>query len=262
MVKSAASIGRQPTLVRSVDRALDILERLASVPDGLPLVGLAQSLEINTSTCHHLLATMALRGYVMQDPVTRYYLLGNQVFRLQNLRGSNIDLLTEARPILQELNRATGEAVHLAVMQARELVTLAKLESLHAVRVDSGSIGKSDAAHATATGKALLAFMEEETVGQILREKGLHAFTDRTITRVEDLMAELASVREQGYAVDDEEFQPGVYCVGAPVRNYKGHVVASISCSLPTIRFGQMDIPHLTTVAANEISQRLGYGTS
>lgn len=259
VVQEAEVIERRPTLVQSVDRALDILECLSSAPDGLPLVGLAHATEINVSTCHHLLATMARRGYIMQDPISRYYLLGNEVLHLQMCRGANLNLLTEARPVLQALNRSTGEAVHLAVMQARELATLVKLESLHAVRVDSGLVGKSNAAHATATGKSILAFLGSDIVNAIIREKGLRAFTERTITDLAALEQELALVRERGYAIDDEEFQPGVYCVGAPIRNYTGEVVASISCSLPVSRLGQQEIVEQTLAAAMRLSDRLAY---
>lgn len=258
----AAPLVRSGT-IQSVDRALDILEALARAQEALPLVTLAGEVGLNPSTCHHLLATLAQRGYVVQEPRTRYYCLGNQVLQLQHARVQQIDLASLVGPILRELNRSTGEAVHLAVLQARELVTVAKLESLHPIKVDNGFVGKSNAAHATATGKAILAYLPEVELDEMIAARGLHPFTRRTITDPGVLMAELERVRQSGYAVDDEEFQPGVICVGAPVRNHAGQVVASISISAPQMRLTSQDgVDHLArqaVAAAGQISAQLGY---
>lgn len=245
--------------IQSVERALDLLETLSEEPDGLSLMELSVRTGLHVSTCHHLLATLFNRGYVIQDPRTKFYMLGNRVLHLQTGRSHHIDLVKEARPILRDLNQDTRETVHLAVLEANDLVTLTKLEALHAVKVDNGFVGKSDAAHATATGKAILAFLSETQVVEIIHAKKMKAFTERTITDPRSLLEELKRVRELGYAIDNEEFQPGVYCVGAPVRNHVGKVVASISCSVPLMRLASARLIEPTRMAADRLSERLGY---
>lgn len=251
------------TTIQSVERALDLMEALGNAPDGMPLGQLSAQTGLHFSTCHHLLATLVLRGYVNQDPRTKHYLLGNQVLRLQHARVQQINLVTLANPFLRELNQATGEAVHLAVLQARELVTVAKLESQHAIKVDNGFVGKSNAAHATATGKAILAYLADGELAAIIDSKGLPQFTRRTITSVSALKEELERVRQLGYSTDDEEFQLGVFCVGAPVWDHTSQVLASISCSAPQMRVANQEaidrLIRLTRSIADRLSKELGF---
>lgn len=232
-VKEAA---RPATIIKSVTRALDILEALSQSGGNLPLSDLSARTGLNASTCHHLIATLAARGYVTQNPETRSYALGNKIFDLSEARARQFDILDIAMPAIRDLNRRTGEAVHLAMIQARELVTVAKLDSLHAIRVDSGFAGKSNATHATASGKAILAWLPEAEQQAIFDSKGMTAFTEHTITEADHLQAELALVRRHGYAKDVEEFQPGVICYGAAIRNHTGGVIASVSGSMPEMR--------------------------
>jgi DNA-binding IclR family transcriptional regulator len=248
--------------IQSVDRALDILEMLAQSRRGLALMELSARTGLNFSTCHHLLATMAKRGYVSQDKRTKHYFLGNKIFYLSEARTQQLDLLTVAKPALEELNRRTGEAVHLAIIEGGELVTLTKLDSLHAVKVDSGYVGKSKAAHATATGKAILAFLPEPSLYEVLACNGLQRFTEKTICSVEALKREFETVKELGYSQDHEEFQPGVICFGAPIRNRGGEVVASVSVSLPTMRASDAALASLRDLirrCADAISRQLGH---
>ncbi|WP_142848643.1 IclR family transcriptional regulator [Telmatospirillum sp. J64-1] len=257
---------RQPNKgIQSVDRALDILEALASSRNAVALTELAAKTGLNFSTCHHLLATLARRGYATQEPETRRYLLGNRVFELAEGRSRQLHLVTFAMPALEELNRVTSESVHLAVIEAFDLVTLAKLPSLHAVKVDSDVMGKSKAAHATATGKAILAHMSENVLAELLARHGLQRFTDHTICSVEELKRELAKVREQGWSEDWEEFQPGVVCIGAPIYDRTGKVVASVSSSTPTMRATDEALARTRSKVAEcaaTISRQLGWANA
>ena len=160
---SAATAWRKKTItvIQSVDRAIDLLEALSHSRTSPTLMELSERTGLNPSTCHHLLATLAARGYVLKNPRTKEYSLGNKILELSDARARQFDLLGSALPKLESLNRETGEAVHLAVLQARELIPVVTLESLHAVKVDSGIVGKSNAAHATALGKAILAWLPE-----------------------------------------------------------------------------------------------------
>jgi IclR family acetate operon transcriptional repressor len=252
---------RTTTTIKSVDRALDLMEALSRATASLTLSELSAETGLNPSTCHHLVATLMARGYVGQNTRTREYALGNKIFELSDARARQFDLIEIAMPALRDLNRATSEAVHLAFIQAHELVTVAQLDSLHAVKVDSGFAGKSNAAHATASGKAILAWLPESEQHAIFEAKGMEAFTEHTITDVEALQAELALVRRHGYAQDREEFQPGVICIGAAIRNHTGGVIASISCSTPTMRAtddGLEALIELVRQTAETLSQEMG----
>lgn len=255
---------KRSNTVQSVDRALDILETLAAAKNGLPLSDLAARVNLNASTCHHLVQTLLQRSYVEQDAETKRYALGNRILHLQYGRTQQIDLAAQALPILRQLNETTGEAIHLATLQGMDLVTLLKLESLHPVRVDNSPVGKTNAAHATATGKAILAFLPEAYVSALVQEKGLRRFTERGVTNLAQLLSDLERVRRVGFAVDDEEFQPGVYCVGVPVRDHTGKVAASISVSMPVMRVTRdriEEISRLARQAALALSERVGYSS-
>lgn len=225
--------------IQSVERALALLELLAESPGGIRLNDISKALNLNVSTCHHLLSTMMSRGYVAQSGKDRAYFLGGKVTELSGARMRQFTLVDVAMPALRALNERTGETVHLAVLQGDELVTIATLDSRHAVRVVSGPGGKAEAIHATATGKAILAWLPESEADRILARTGLARFTDKTITDRDVLTEELRHVRRNGFAVDREEFQPGVVCLGAAIRDSAGAVIGSFSCSIPTLRAGK-----------------------
>ncbi len=222
--------------IQSVDRALDLIEVLARANGELALKEIAIQSGLNLSTCHHLISTLVKRGYVGQNPQGRSYFLGPKIVEVSNSRMGQFNLAEVAMPELRRLNQMTKESVHLAVLQGHDLTTLGKLESLHAVRVATDTGGKANAAHATATGKAILAWLPETEIARVVAEKGLTAFTESTITSLGDLVEELRHVRRNGFALDREEFQPGVICVGSAIRDVSGAVMGSISCSMPEMR--------------------------
>ncbi|MGE0846799.1 MAG: IclR family transcriptional regulator [Flavobacteriaceae bacterium] len=231
-----AAAARGPRTIQSVDRALDLLDILAEATGELPLNELAARAGLKASTCHHLLATLARRGYVGQVPRSRNYFLGPRITELSDSRIRQFSLVDIAMPELRRLNQETLESVHLAVMQGNALVTLAKLDSRLPIRVGSDDTGKTNAAHATATGKAILAWLPEAEIARVIANTGLHRFTDKTISTIAELMEELRLVRRNGFAVDNEEFQPGVVCIGAAIRDHAGAVIGSVSCSMPRMR--------------------------
>ncbi len=247
--------------VQSVERAFDILELLASAEREMQLREITEASGLNSSTCHHLVTTLVKRGYVGQNPRGRTYFISNKVLELSNSRLRQFDLLDVAMPELRNLNQATGESVHLAAMQGYDLTTLAKLDSTRPIRVGTDMAGKANAAHATATGKAILAWLPETEIARVIAEKGLTRFTGKTITGIAELMEDLRHVRRNGFASDKEEFQPDVTCIGAAIRDHAGAVIGSISCSMPTIR---AEGEHLASVinalrhATTKVSEVLG----
>jgi IclR family acetate operon transcriptional repressor len=220
--------------IQSVDRAMRLLEAIAEAGGECSLTELSQRTQLNISTCHHLLSTLVNRGYVAKVPVRRTYALGARILFLSNAC-LTVDLPARAAPLLAQINEKTGETVHLAVLQGDAMMKVAKRESRHPVRVDTGTLGKTDAAHATATGKAMLAWLPEDDMRRVLSH-GLTRFTPKTICEWPSLIEALRHVRRNGYAVDDEEYQPGVICIGAAIRDHNGAVVGAISASTPTMR--------------------------
>jgi IclR family acetate operon transcriptional repressor len=140
-----------------------------------------------------------------------------------------------AQPYIEAINRATGETVHLAALQGDAVVTLAVREARHAVRVETGRIGKMEAPHATSMGKAILAWLPEDEMRRIVGPT-MKRFTDNTITDFGALLESLRHVRRNGYALEREEFLPGVLCIGAAIRDQAGTVVGGISASMPLMR--------------------------
>jgi len=250
-------------VIQSVDRALDILEALAR-NGKMSLAELSLKTDLNASTCHHLVGTIGRRGYITQDADTRRYSLGSKIFQLSEARASQINLIELAMPFLARLNRKTGEAVHLVMIEGTELITVAKLGSLHAVKVDSAT-GRSDAPHATAAGKAILAWLPPMRIDEILDARGMERFTAETITSRRALIEELRLVRRYGYSEDREEFEPGVHCIGAAIRSHKGAVIGSISLSIPTMRVSADALARArkdVMATAHEITKELGSNTS
>lgn len=205
--RASTAPARPASTIEAVDRAFDLRETLSRSGGSLSLSALSAETGLNPSTCHHLLAALAARGYIGRNPRTREYRLGNKVFELSASRARQFDLIEVAMPWLRALNRDTGEAVHLAVVRARELVTLAQLDSLRAIKVDSGFAGKSSADHATASGKAILAWLAESELRAIVATKGMERFTANTIGGLETLKGALALVRRHGFADVQERWR-------------------------------------------------------
>jgi IclR family acetate operon transcriptional repressor len=220
--------------IQSVDRAMRLLEGIAEAGGETTLTELSQRTKLNISTCHHLLSTLVHRGYVAKVPVRRSYALGARILYLSNAC-LQVDLPARAAPFIEQINAKTGETVHLAVLQGDAMMKIAKRESRHPVRVDTGTLGKTDAPHATASGKAMLAWLPEDDMRRVLAN-GLTRYTPKTITEWPSLIEALRHVRRNGYALDDEEYQPGVICVGAAIRDHNGAVVGAISASTPAMR--------------------------
>jgi IclR family acetate operon transcriptional repressor len=220
--------------IQSVDRALFLLETIAEAGGEATLTDLATRTGLNISTCHHLLATLIKRGFAAKVQGRRLYALGARILYLGHAC-LQVDLPRRAHPYLEAVNKATGETVHLAGLQGDTVVTLAVREAHHAVRVDAGRMGKLEAPHATAVGKAMLAWLPEDEMRRILGND-MKRFTDNTITDFSDFVEALRVVRRNGYALDREEFLPGVICVGAAIRDQAGTVIGAISASTPSMR--------------------------
>ena len=247
MAKTDAQSSKEGRTIQSVTRALDILEVLSNSPGELALNEIASATGLNLSTCHHIILTLLTRGYVSQAQKGRGYALGSRVLELSSNRARQFSLVDLALPELRRLNDTTQENVHLAVIQGNDLAVLAELDSPRVVRVVTGGISHANAAHATAIGKAILAWLPEQEITRILDQKGQTKFTENTITKKNNLIEALRHVRRFGFALDEQEFLPGVISVGTALRDYSGTVLGSVGCTLPADR---ADEEHLDLVKA------------
>ncbi|QQO10937.1 IclR family transcriptional regulator [Breznakiella homolactica] len=248
--------------VQSVDRALEILEIIAGPGgDELGITDIAAKIGLNKSTVYGLVNTLVNREYLEQNPDTKRYRLGIKLFEMGSLVQRRIDVRAEAKPYCQELSEKYDSTVHLAAFYDFEIVYIDKVDSPDAV-VQYSQLGRRAPMYCTGVGKAILANIPESERELFYRNVELRSFTANTITTREDLEKELARIRERGYAVDDEEIQPGLRCVAAPIFDHLGRPSAAISVSKPLNRMNsqmQESIARDITGVAGQISRRIGY---
>jgi DNA-binding IclR family transcriptional regulator len=192
---------------------------------------------------------------------TGKYRLGLKLFELGTKAISQLDLRERARPSLERAVLETGETVHLCVYDDGEVVYLDKVEPARSVRLAS-SVGRRNPAYCTAVGKAIMAFLPEAQVEAAALKHGFRQLTRKTISNMLELKAALHDVRRLGYAVDNEENEEGVCCVGAPVWGFGKQPIAAISISGPTFRVSPDKIPVIAgsvIAAANALSKELGF---
>jgi IclR family acetate operon transcriptional repressor len=245
--------GSAPGGVQSVERALDLLELLAQASDWVSISELSAATGQPVGTVHRLLMTLIARGYAARDGQTRRYALGPAVRRLAgaDLQAPNWDVV--AAPFLRELVALSGETANLAALERDRAIYVAQAQSSRMVRMFT-ELGNRVPLHNTGCGKVLLAYQPDDVIRSIIAAAGLPARTQKTITDLDSLLAELQRIRQRGYAIDDEEEEEGVRCLAVPVRDPAGQVVAAMSISGPA---GRLDnarmrtlIPQLQRVSA------------
>jgi IclR family KDG regulon transcriptional repressor len=254
---------RSRYVVQSVSHGLDILENLTGPDDELGVTELAKRLGLHKNNIVRLLGTLEARGYVEQNRLTGNYRLGLKIFELGQSFVTHLQLVQEARPVLEKIVATCNESAYLAVLQNGDVVYLDGVETSQPVRV-TPRIGWRVKAYCTAVGKVQLAFTKPEELNHIYGSISLVSYTEKTITDMAMLKSHLSGVAEQGYAIDSEEFEHDVCCVGVPVRDYTREVVAGICISGPSSRITdqriESDLIEMMKEAGKELSHRLGYG--
>jgi DNA-binding IclR family transcriptional regulator len=248
--------------VGAVQRALNIVEFLAQRP-GLEasLADIAVGLELPKPTVHRLLANLEAFRLVATGPTPGTYRLGLRLLELGNAVADELQVARVARPHLVHLRDETGETTHLAMLDGENVLYLDRVECDRAVRMVS-PVGARLPAHCTALGKAMLAALDDADLAARFKGRKLTRLTDRSATDFADLTARLAHVRQSGYAVDDEEVEPGLRCIGAAVHDRAGAVVAAVSLSAPVDRLPHHrveDVARQVRRAADAVSAELGW---
>lgn len=255
-------------LVQTIERATKILDLVSQSSQGVSIRDLSDELKLPKGTVHRLLLSLAYFGYIKQDIKTKKYLLGLKLLELGNLIINQLDLRKLAEPLLKELVESTRETVHMVIIDNNEVVYIDKIEteqSTGGLKMSS-MVGARNPAHSSAVGKVLLSYYLDEEIDNFVKEKGLPPKTLRTITDPLQLKEQLITIRNQGYAIDDEENEAGIRCVAAPIFNDKGKAISAISLSGPAFRVTkkliQDSLKKEIIKTASEISKRLGFKTS
>ncbi len=249
-------------IIQAVSHALDLLEQFHDDVDELGVTELSKRLKLHKNNVFRLLATLESRGYIEQNKTTENYRLGLKALELGQTFIKQMGLLRQAKPILEKMVDECNETCYVAIFKEGHVVYLDMVETDMTVRVVS-RVGSRLPSYCTAAGKVYLSHMSEEEISEILPGEEYQAYTDTTIKTRTALRAELEQIAAQGYAIDNEELDPGVHCIAAPIRDYTRRIVGSISISGPNMRLGEERIAKelipLVLSASDELSTRLGY---
>ena len=248
-------------LVQSVDRTLTILEVLSDYNDGLGITEISSLVNLHKSTVHRLLSTLIYKGYVVQDEESSKYKITFKLFELGSKKVHKLDLLEISRPYTKMLMESVNEVVHLIIREETDIVYIDKVEANNTISMAS-RIGKRNPMYCTATGKAILAYLPEEEIREVWNKSKIVKLTKKTNTDFILFKKELQEVKKNGYAIDDEENEIGVKCVGAPIFDMNGDVVAAISVTGPVTRITDDKIDFISNEVmqcTNLISKEMGY---
>jgi IclR family KDG regulon transcriptional repressor len=237
----AKKTGKSIYLVPAVDKALQILALLRAEGREMNLAEISKATGSHKSSVQRLMTTLSYHGFVKRDEITKRYMLGIALAEYGRVALNNLDIRQLAKPHLQALVDYSGETAVLAILNDTKMVMIDKREPLSQIRA-SPFIGMRFPATATSNGKALLAWLPENRVSEIMQMEGLPALTKNSITKPAAYRAELEASRKRGYAIDREEFQEGVSGVSAPVFSPKGLVIATLSLAGPAFRMTEENI--------------------
>ncbi|HTX41991.1 MAG TPA: IclR family transcriptional regulator [Acidobacteriaceae bacterium] len=232
-----------PYRLQSLDRALSILELLGESEVPLSLAEICRRMNLHKSTVHRALNVLE-RGMLLERTPENSFRLGLKLFDLGNRAVRQMDLRTRIRPFARRLSAQIGETVHLGVLQKTSVVYLDKTGPGNRVCIGSKT-GSSNPAHCTSLGKAMLAWLPQDAINELIDQMTFVRFTSKTICSREELLEALQRVRRRGYSVDDEEVETGVRCIGAPIFDDLGAPIAALSVSCISSRIQSHQVPVL-----------------
>jgi IclR family transcriptional regulator, KDG regulon repressor len=248
-------------LIQSVDRALRILDLFDEYETELKITDISEKMQLHKSTVHSLLKTLQHHHYIEQNPENGKYRLGMKLFERGNLVIRHLDIRAISKKHLIDISVKTGNTVHLVILDGKEGIYIDKVEGTSGTVLYS-RIGRRVPVHSSAVGKALIAFKDDKELKEFLKGYVYKRHTANTITSEEQFLAELEKVRKNGYALDNEENEPGITCVAVPIWDHSGNVIAAMSISQPSAKVNDFVLKEevqLLKNAANLISKELGY---
>jgi IclR family KDG regulon transcriptional repressor len=220
--------------VRAVERSLDILLCFSTQTSELSMTEIANQVGLHKSTAHRLRATLENKRFVQRDPNTGLYRLGPQLLRLIHVMLNHDELLQLARPYLRQLSESFEENVHLTVLDKTSVVYVQIIESPRRVKL-AAALGQHLPAHATASGKAILAYLPAPELMSIL-SRGMRQYTKNTIHSIEEFMRDRQRILDQGYAVSEQEFENDINVLAVPILDRDCYPLASVSIAGPAYR--------------------------
>lgn len=245
--------------IQTLDRALVILKVLSG-REGMSLTELAEAADQAPATAYRVLSTFAGHGIVEFDSAEQIWSIGPEAFRIGSAFLMRTNLVEQARAVMRDLTAETGETTNLAIADGAQVVFLSQVETHEPIRAFFRP-GTRGPIHASGIGKALLAYFPAERLERVVSCAGLARFTDRTITDRAALLAEIAEIRAQGWAIDDEERTEGMRCIAAPIFNEFREATAGVSISGPTVRVTRArgaDLGAQVRSAADRITRAIG----
>lgn len=243
----------------AVDRALDVLLLLYNNGQEMGISEIGRELNLHKSTVHRTLATLEAKGFVHQNIDNGRYWLGTKIYAMGLLVGEKFSLADLIRPYAKRLFDEFQEVINVSILDKdskdgyKSIIILKEADERKVLSVNP-NVGSSSDAHASSVGKCLLAFSKGIKFN---RFKPLKIYTENTISDYEDLLVEIEKIRKLGYAVDNEEQEIGLFCIGAPILDKYGEAIAAISVSGPTARMKDSNIDDKISMlvdVANEIS--------
>src|SRR5689334_25347165 len=249
--------------LQSIGRAFSILEEIARNRDGIGLAELSKRVDLHNSTTFHLVKTLVSLGYVRQMKDSKRYRVGRPLFALAASALDEVEMVSLATPLLEDLSRETGESGHFAVRMGDAVIVIARTSGAGAFQL-TDRVGVVRPAHCTALGKIILASLRPDQLKRFLERVELKPSTRKSITDTSTLMREIAEVRRSAVAIDDGEFNAEVRCVAVPVYNFTGDVVGALGISGPIWRMTDQAIQSrakIVKAAANRLSAEFGAGS-
>lgn len=249
-----------PYRIQVLDRTFAIFDVLMDSGKDVGIGDLTLKLKLSKSTVHRILMNLESNRYVERAGPEGKYRLGPRLFELGTKALATLDLRDEVRPCLEHLVAGTGETAHFGVLRDGEVTSLFNVQTKRSLGTAS-TVGRRIPVYCTSLGKAILAFLPRNQMEAIIEGCHFRAHTEHTITRPSLLVAELDRIRKRGYAIDDEEFEIGLRCIGAAVKNHHGDVIGALSIAGPAVRVSKKRVPELARLvvkAAKELSGRLG----
>lgn len=230
--------------VQSVDRALMLLEALATKPGGTRLSDLAREAGLAISTTHRLLVTLERNGFAQFDPVRTRWYVGRKAFAVGVAFANWQSFIAAAMPFMRQLRDATRETTNLGILEDGEVVTVAQVESREIIRAIASPGGRAPVMN-SGMGKAIVATWPDAAIEALVARHGLRPLTRKSLRNMEEVRAEIMAIRARGFAYDDEEFTAGMRCVAAVVWSPAGEPLGGLSVSALTVRLAAGDMAAL-----------------
>jgi DNA-binding IclR family transcriptional regulator len=248
-----------PYQLRGLERAVSVLEVLSESQSPLGLAEICRRMNLHKSTTHRSLMVLERNALIERTSDNRFR-LGLKLYELGNRAVEQIDLRARVYPFFRRLAMDVRETVHLGVLQKTSVVYLDKVEPNRRICMSSKT-GSSNPVYCTSLGKAMLAFQPDDTIAKIVSSIRFTRYTPKTLCSREKLIEHLETVRRRGYAIDDEEIELGVRCIGAPIFNEDRWAIAAVSISGPTSRITAQNVRAIAQrvlTCCSEISASLG----